>query len=400
MRYLFHALIAMIVGLSSAAVAEHGQVELTNTGQPNSIMLIAKNGNGVKMWCPNDSAFKMFDVPPPVNITSAANNGSGLIRLTLAANSRTFHSGERVLVQNVSTPGLLPVDYLATPVDSTHIDLQSSSFTASFTGYVMGAVIGNVNSMRIDNAAAQSMAANATHTAFARWADAACTWAELSLQTCQCATSPPIHGTTPQTAGGFPVDASGDNSTLVGYVMYRNIGGGINTVQGNGSYQLVLTYYNRHWQTLKLTNLGGQTSSTTWAELGAGNATTRVGFLSWSDDYSGQADACFSVEMAVGFVNAQYGYVGIGVNGKKPDGTAGYTATGTATVNQPNGKVSAGWFPDQNWTHSICVNLPINNNIPGGYYELSLWMKIQGGGANTIRSGVVGETSMSVRVQF
>lgn len=75
---------------------------------------------------------------PALTITGAANNGAGLIRLTVASTS-TFTTGQRKVVAGVVGTTEANDSWLITVVDATHIDLQGSVFT---NAYVSGGTIG------------------------------------------------------------------------------------------------------------------------------------------------------------------------------------------------------------------------------------------------------------------
>ncbi len=70
--------------------------------------------------------------PTAINISNAANNGSGLIRLTLATAS-TYSTGDEVDVANVGGTTEANGAWLATVISSTVIDLQGSTFTNAYT---------------------------------------------------------------------------------------------------------------------------------------------------------------------------------------------------------------------------------------------------------------------------
>ena len=82
-------------------------------------------------------------VPGALTITGAANNGSGLIRLAMASTS-TLSTGQKIAVSgvggtteanNTATNGW----WVITVIDSTHVDLQGSTFTNAYTS---GGIIG------------------------------------------------------------------------------------------------------------------------------------------------------------------------------------------------------------------------------------------------------------------
>jgi hypothetical protein len=71
-------------------------------------------------------------------ITNAVNNGSGLIRLTLATTNGMI-TGQMVTVRDVEGVTAANGDWTITVIDKTMIDLQSSTFSGSYTsgGYVI-----------------------------------------------------------------------------------------------------------------------------------------------------------------------------------------------------------------------------------------------------------------------
>lgn len=73
-----------------------------------------------------------------LTITGAANNGSGLIRLTVGSTA-TFSTGQKKIVADVQGTTEANGPWTITVVDSTHIDLQGSAFA---NAYVSGGTIG------------------------------------------------------------------------------------------------------------------------------------------------------------------------------------------------------------------------------------------------------------------
>lgn len=71
-------------------------------------------------------------------ITNAANNGSGLIRLTVATTNGLI-TNQKVTVREVEGATSANGNWTITVVNTTQIDLQSSSFSGSYTsgGYVI-----------------------------------------------------------------------------------------------------------------------------------------------------------------------------------------------------------------------------------------------------------------------
>lgn len=75
--------------------------------------------------------------PTPVEISGAADNGSGLIRLTVA--STPWTTGTIVAVSGVTGTTEANGNWTITVVNSTHIDLQGSTFA---NAYVSGGIVG------------------------------------------------------------------------------------------------------------------------------------------------------------------------------------------------------------------------------------------------------------------
>jgi len=73
------------------------------------------------------------------NVSAAANNGSGLIRLTVASTAG-FSTGGQVSIAGIVGTTEANNIWIITVVDGTHFDLQNSSFQ---NAYVSGGVVGN-----------------------------------------------------------------------------------------------------------------------------------------------------------------------------------------------------------------------------------------------------------------
>lgn len=70
--------------------------------------------------------------PSAINVTNAANNGSGLIRLTLSSTS-TLATSQEVTVSDVGGTTEANAKWIITVIDSSTIDLQNSTFTNAYT---------------------------------------------------------------------------------------------------------------------------------------------------------------------------------------------------------------------------------------------------------------------------
>jgi hypothetical protein len=71
-------------------------------------------------------------------VTNAVDNGSGRVRLTIAT-TNGMRSGQQVTVQEVGGVSSADGNWTITVVDTTHIDLNNSTFSGSYTsgGYVI-----------------------------------------------------------------------------------------------------------------------------------------------------------------------------------------------------------------------------------------------------------------------
>jgi hypothetical protein len=79
-------------------------------------------------------------IPPvtlPIAVTGAANNGAGLIRLTVASTA-TMTTGKEFNVSNVGGTSEANGSWLVTVIDGTYVDLQGSTFS---NAYVSGGTI-------------------------------------------------------------------------------------------------------------------------------------------------------------------------------------------------------------------------------------------------------------------
>lgn len=70
--------------------------------------------------------------PAAINVTNAASNGSGLIRLTITSTS-TLATGNEVSVAQVGGTSEANGSWIITVIDGTNIDLQGSTFLNAYT---------------------------------------------------------------------------------------------------------------------------------------------------------------------------------------------------------------------------------------------------------------------------
>lgn len=73
----------------------------------------------------------IISVPATLAVTGAANNGAGLIRLTVAG--QNFTTGDRPQILNVGGVPNANGYFVVTVIDATHIDLQASLFAGAYT---------------------------------------------------------------------------------------------------------------------------------------------------------------------------------------------------------------------------------------------------------------------------
>ena len=79
----------------------------------------------------NSATWAPYQPCKPFTITGAANNGSGLIRLTLGA-STNWTTGNQINVLGVTGTTEANGSWIVTVIDSTHVDLQGSTFTNAY----------------------------------------------------------------------------------------------------------------------------------------------------------------------------------------------------------------------------------------------------------------------------
>jgi Pectate lyase superfamily protein len=104
----------------------------------------AYNGKIAGNHGPLDIRASDFNQLTPVSVMGAANNGSGLIRLTM--DTTKFVTGDQVVVSSVGGVPNSTGTWIATVVDSTHMDLQGSTFAGSFTrgGFVHPSALNHI----------------------------------------------------------------------------------------------------------------------------------------------------------------------------------------------------------------------------------------------------------------
>lgn len=101
--------------------------------------LVDKSVTLQKLYHPTSTSKLLgSDAAAALAITAAVNNGSGLIRLTVA-DTATFATGQKKTVSDVIGTTEANGTWTITVVDGTHIDLQGSTFT---NVYVSGGTIG------------------------------------------------------------------------------------------------------------------------------------------------------------------------------------------------------------------------------------------------------------------
>lgn len=103
----------------------------TSVIQTSSGTTIANNSAAYLQWLTGGNSASTF------YIISAADNGAGLIRLELDTSYR-LQTGMRFAVAN---SGVADGNWPVTVIDATHVDLQGSAFTTTFTGNLRGGQI-------------------------------------------------------------------------------------------------------------------------------------------------------------------------------------------------------------------------------------------------------------------
>lgn len=110
-----------------------GDTRTTENGGVRSTQMTGEPPNGTNTLPGTDPNAVTYRT-----VTNAVDNGSGLIRLTLATTNGMI-TGQRVTVQDVGGVTAASGNWTITVIDTTQIDLQSSSFSGTYTsgGYVV-----------------------------------------------------------------------------------------------------------------------------------------------------------------------------------------------------------------------------------------------------------------------
>lgn len=337
--------LAARLGTASAAVVSHGRVEFINAGTATGMLLIPYNGNGIQTYCTTTAAWKTFEVPPTVAITSAANAG-GTIRITHATTTRPFATGQYVWITQVVGTTEANEIWPITVVSATQFDLQGSVFVNNYVsdGLVYGAVAGRSNNITINGVANQTFAADTPYYIGIQFFDAACTIGKFVATT----TSYSVDSTL-----GFNVLSGYTNTPLVGQCIQH-----AGTIQGSANGELCVSWYNRgrvDLTTSSLGNTGGVLN--TWTKL-----TGTLDFMIWAD--------------AMPAVFAVCGVTGTAALNKIDFGLS-YQNSATApdyfqTVYDISGGVGLG----------VVAALPFPATTPG-FYRVTGWLRTVAGTATT-----------------
>jgi hypothetical protein len=127
------------------------RIRMQNTGSPIALPTFTRvmaqvcggNKNPASWWCgqkvetvgtmvPSSSTGQMHTSGAPVAVTGAANNGSGLIRLTVSSTTG-FTTGDVHTVSSIAGTTEANGVWTITVIDSTHIDLVASTFSNTYT---------------------------------------------------------------------------------------------------------------------------------------------------------------------------------------------------------------------------------------------------------------------------
>lgn len=275
------------VQLLAGQAGAHGQCQLRLNGANLKLSPAGGNRliiNGVQQSIPSGgiflaptgltptTAYFIYAANFSTNVTGTANNGSGLVRLTVATTAEQV-TGNTVLVAGVGGTTEANGTWVITVIDATHIDLQGSAFAHA---YVSGGTV-----------------------------------AGLVLEA-----SVTGHSTA---ASGVETKSSDVSRTLVG--LARVITGP--AFQDAEAQRFVISWFNRR-------ALGGHnffaaprsTSSTTTVEL---SSTERAEFLSWADE----AVRLAATGSSVNVTSNETATTEIGIDGTTPEdtNTAGQAAT-------------------------------------------------------------------------
>lgn len=338
----------------------HGAVEFINLGTTTGMGLIPYNGKGFRTYCSTTSSWKTFEIPDTVTITGAANNGSGAIRLTHASTTRPLATGQFVWVTQVGGTTEANEVWKITVVNSTHIDLQGSTFTNAYTsgGLIYSAVAGRSDNITIDGVAAQAFTSDTPYYIGLQFFDSACTIGQFVVS-----------------SSGYSVDSTLGFNTLTGYTNTPLVGQCVKhagTIQGSANGELCTSWYNRGRVDLVVGptgNTGGVLN--TWTKL-----TNTIDFLIW-------ADAMPIVEIICGVSGtAALNKIDLGLSYQNSATAPDYFQT----IFDVSGGVGL----------TAKAKLPFPATSPG-YYRVTAWLRTVAGTATV---GNVTNCTMTVNTEF
>jgi hypothetical protein len=118
---------------SIISCAHHGNGKFIDNLNGSCLISACQSYNGkiAGYHGPLDIRASDFNTLNPQPVTGAANNGSGLMRLTVPTSS--FITGDQVVVKSIGGVPTANGTWIITVIDKTHMDLQGSSFAGSYT---------------------------------------------------------------------------------------------------------------------------------------------------------------------------------------------------------------------------------------------------------------------------
>lgn len=280
-----------------------GKFEFVNDANDSAhvnMALIPFNGNNMVIWNTVTNQWVNFAIPANVAITGVVSNGSGKCRVTHAATSRPFVVGQQLAILNVV--GTTEINDATGAVTITAVNAGANTFDLStnFTnayvsgGSIQGWIVARADNVTLNGVANQALSIGTAYTVGVKFLDAACTVATLVADT-------GLSGYNPEPTMGFNVLQNVAYGTLVPLVgmVYNDATLG---VQGNGSSELLISWYNRSFFGANQQyngNTGGTTGS--FVALSNTNPTGAGGVLKWLNwsDLSPDISAVFSISGTV-----------------------------------------------------------------------------------------------------
>ena len=269
----FIVIAATLAIANSSPVAQpfyaHGNIQLLNDGTYRDLVVAASGrGNGIALWCQATNQWQLHKIPRALTIIDIADNGTGGVRITHSG-GRPLATGLWVTMRGIggvnTTPyGIGVLDNPAaagarriTVINETQFDVDGFTFAGgSYSGgsVVDPVIAAHVDHVTIDGTPHQRMPETLTaYLVGLRFADAACTMAELVLDSVRSGRWADYTNLNKDPDTGINLLPSYDKVPLIGMVTRSPQ----RHVQGNANCIFVLNWYHPEPLRIVATYVGG-----------------------------------------------------------------------------------------------------------------------------------------------